>query len=55
VGTELEASVTGTSPGTRSQIWAITGSGDQEAGGGWTVTRGGPLAWYPTSLPFPGR
>jgi Putative zinc-finger len=52
-GTEVEASVSGTAPGTRCQIWAVTASGHQAAGGGWTVTRGGPHAWYPASVPFP--
>jgi hypothetical protein len=52
-GTELEASVSGIPPGTRCQIWATTANGQQAAGGGWTVTRGDPHAWYPASVPFP--
>jgi len=52
-GTELEASVSGIPPGTPCQIWASTASGQHAAGGGWTVTRGDPHAWYPASVPFP--
>ena len=52
-GTGLEASVSGIPPGTPCQIWAITAKGRQAAGGGWTVTRGDPHAWYLASVPFP--
>jgi hypothetical protein len=52
-GTVLEASVRGIPPGTACQIWATTASGQRAAGGGWTVARGDPHAWYPASVPFP--
>jgi len=52
-GTEVEASVSGIRPGTPCQIWAITATGQQAAGGGWTVTRSDLHAWYTASVPFP--
>ena len=50
-GTEVEACVSGIRPGTAWQIWAVTATGQHAAGGGWTVTRGDPHAWYPASAP----
>jgi hypothetical protein len=35
------------------RIWATTATGQHAAGGGWTVARGDPHAWYPASVPFP--
>ena len=40
-------------PGTSCQNWATTVTGQQAAGGSWTVTRSDPHASYPASLPFP--
>jgi hypothetical protein len=52
-GTELEASVSGTRPGTRCQIWVTTDSGQHASGNSWTVTHSAPRAGYPASVPFP--
>jgi Putative zinc-finger len=51
-GTELDVRVTGIAPGTRCQL-LVTGSGGQTVtAGGWYVTAGQKVTWYPASVPL---
>jgi hypothetical protein len=52
-GTALKVQVGQVAAGTACQLWVTNSRGQQAIAGGWAVTPGGPVVWYPASVPFP--
>jgi hypothetical protein len=52
-GTAIEAQIVGVRPGTRCQLWVTGPGGQRVAAGGWVITPGRAVSWYPGSSPLP--